>query len=573
MSDQPERNEKPLSVSGAESSEGRKVVSEKTDAAPKFEKGPRFWAIIATLCVVGLLSSLENTVVTTSLPFIVTQLGLGENYIWVTNIFFLTSTVVQPFFGQLANIFGRRYVCLAVIALFTLGSGIAGGARNGATLIAGRAVQGMGSGGINMIVDVIVSDLVPLRERGNYMAIILIVYFVGTAIGPYVGGAIVESTSWRWIGGVCMIMILLFLQVKYNKEMTFAQKMRRIDYLGNILLVAATVSVLFAMSYGGTRYPWSSWRVILPLVLGLLGLGVLPLVETSKFVKEPVVPPRLFANRTSATVFAITFLNSALLYWMLFFLPVYFQAVLGSSPARAGVQLLPSITIAIPFAIVAVVLLTKFGKYKPLHFFGFALNTIGLGLASLLDEKSSAAEWVMYQVIAAGGSGFVLNTLLPACQTPLQESDQAAATATWSFVRSFGSIWGVAIPAAIFNNYFDKLSTRISDQEVAAHFRNGKAYESASANLIDSFPEPVKQELVGVYVESLKYVWRMSVIFAGICFLLVFLEKQIKMRTELDTEFGLEDKKEKKKDPESGEKAMTEETDKVPAEETITEQP
>ena len=242
-----------------------------------------------------------------------------------------------------------------------------------------------------------------------------------------------------------MVMVLLFLQVRYNKEMSFAQKLRRIDYTGNVLLVAATVSVLYAMTYGGTRYPWSSWRILLSLALGLVGLGGLPIVETASFVKEPVVPPRLFSNRTSATIFAITFLNSALLYWMLFFLPIYFQAVQGSSPARAGIQLLPAITIAIPFAIVAVVLLTKFGKYKPLHLFGFALNTVGLGLFSLLDEDSSTAEWVIFQVIAAGGSGFVLNTLLPACQTPLEERDQAAATATWSFVRSFGNIWGVAI--------------------------------------------------------------------------------------------------------------------------------
>ena len=240
-------------------------------------------------------------------------------------------------------------------------------------------------------------------------------------------------------------MILLFLQVNYSKEMSFTQKLRRIDYTGNFLLVASTVSILYAMTYGGTREAWSSWRIILPLILGILGLGLFMFVETLEIVKEPVVPPRLFANRTSATVFAVTFLNSALLYWMLFFLPVYFQAVLGSSPARAGVQLLPSIAIAIPFAIVAVLLLAKFGKYKQLHFFGFALNTVGLGLFALLDENSSIAEWGIFQIIAAGGSGFVLNTLLPACQTPLEEKDQAAATATWSFIRSFGNIWGVSI--------------------------------------------------------------------------------------------------------------------------------
>ncbi|GAP85066.2 putative major facilitator superfamily general substrate transporter [Rosellinia necatrix] len=496
------------------------------DEKPRFNRDPRFWAIIATLCVIGILSALENTVVTTTLPHIVTQLQLGDNYIWVTNVFFLTSAAVQPLFGQLANILGRRYITLVIVSLFTLGSGIAGGANNGATLIAGRAIQGMGSGGINMIVDVIISDLVPLRERGNYTAYVLLVYFIGTALGPYVGG-------------VSLIMILLFLNVKHNQEMSFSEKLQRIDYLGNALLIASTVSILYATTYGGTREPWASWRIILPLVLGFLGLIAFMFLETANFILEPVVPARLFNNRTSATIFAVTFFNSALLYWALFFLPVYFQSVLGSSPARAGVQLLPAIVVAVPGAIVAVLLLTKFGKYKPLHLAGFALNTIGLGLFSLLNERSSTAEWVIYQIIAAGGSGFVLNTLLPACQAPLDERDQAAATATWSFVRSFGNIWGVAIPAAIFNNYFDRMSHRISDPEVAAMFTNGKAYESASAAYINSFSPNIKAEIVSVYADSLKFIWYISVVFSGLSFFLVFIEKQIKMRTELDTEFGI----------------------------------
>lgn len=470
-------------------------------------------------------------------------------------------------FGQLANIFGRRYVTMGIVALFTLGSGIAGGASSGAMLIAGRAIQGMGSGGINMIVDIIVSDLVPLRERGNYMALVLLVYFVGTALGPYIGGAIVESTTWRWvfyvnlpvsphmiiqkrsvlilsqIGGVSMLMVIIFLQVKYNKEMAFAQKIRRIDYIGNVLLIGSTVAILFALTYGGTLYPWSSGRIIASLVIGFLGLGVFIGFETLNFVVEPVVPPRLFTNRTSATVFAVTFLNSALLYWMLFFLPIYFQTVLGSSPARSGVQLLPSIFIVIPAAIIAVLLLTRFGKYKPLHLVGFALNTIGLGLFTLLDEDSSTSEWVIFQMIVAGGSGLVLNTLLPACQTPLAESDQAATTATWSFVRSFGNIWGVAIPAAIFNSRFSQLSGRITDPAIAAQFSHGNAYSHASASFLDTFDPHTKAQIVSVYSDSLKQVWQISIVFSGTSFLLVFLEKQIKMRTELETKFGMDEGK------------------------------
>jgi len=346
-------------------------------------------------------------------------------------------------------------------------------------------------------------------------------------------------------------MILAFLNVNYKKETTFIQKIKRIDYVGNAILIASTVAILYALTYGGTKEPWSSFRTILPLVLGVLGLGRFMLFEMSPMVIEPVVPPRLFTNRTSATVFAVTFLNSALLYWVMFFLPVYFQAVLGSSPARSGVQLLPIIVVAVPAAILAVILLTKFGRYKPLHLFGFAVSTVGLGLFTLFDANTSMAAWVIFQIVGGAGSGFILNTLLPACQAGLLESDQAAATATWSFIRSFGSIWGVAIPAAIFNNRFEKLSYRISDPAVRDLLSAGHAYQYASASFVNSYPSVVREQIIGVYVDSLRLVWQVSIVFSGVAFLLVFLEKEITLRTELDTEFGIAEKK-KRESLESG---------------------
>ncbi|KAI0119671.1 multidrug resistance protein fnx1 [Daldinia grandis] len=522
--------------------------SDNFAAKKKFNQSKRFWAIMATLSVTGILSALENTVVTTALPYITQQLDLGDNYVWVTNVFFLTGAAVQPLFGQLANIFGRRWVTMVIVFFFTLGSGICGGATNGAMLIAGRAVQGIGAGGINIIIDIIVSDLVPLRERGNYMAIVLLVYTVGTALGPWVGGEIVAHTSWRWVfwinlpvGGTAMIMIFFFLQVQYNKEMSFFQKMKRIDFGGNLILVGATVSILYALTYGGTRYVWSSANVVTPLIIGFAGLGIFMWFETTKWAKEPVIPPRLFANQTSCVIFGITFLNSALLYWVLFFLPVYFQTVLGSSAARAGVQILPSVLIAIPGAIVAVLLLAKFGKYKPLHMTGFAICTIGLGLFTLFGPNTTTAEWVIFQAITAAGSGFVLNTLLPSVQAHFEEKDQAATTAAWSFMRAFGSIWGVAIPAAIFNNRFSQLSSAIANPQARAMFEGGGvAYERAQAELIWSFPQPTRDEIIGVYSDSLQRVWQISIVFSGLSFLLVFLEKQIKLRTNLETEFGIE---------------------------------
>ncbi|KAI0834691.1 multidrug resistance protein fnx1 [Hypoxylon sp. FL0890] len=520
----------------------------------QYNKSFRFWAIIITLCFLSVLSALENTVVTTSLPYISSQLNLGESYVWVTNVFFLTAAIVQPLFGQLANIFGRRWVTMAVIVFFVLGSGICGGASNGAMLIAGRAIQGMGGGGLNTMPNVIVSDLVPLRDRGKYVAWYLTTYFVGTAIGPWVGGAIVETTSWRWVfyinlpvGGASMLMVFFSLHVQYNKEMSFIQKLHRIDYIGNILLIGSSISILYALSYGGSADSWSSWSIVTPLVVGIAGLGIFVYFETTPWAKEPVVPPHLFGNRTSAVVMIVTFISSALLYWVMFFMPVYFQAVLGSSASYAGVQVLPSLIVAVPVSIVSVLALSRFGRYKPIHLTGFTAITIGLGLMTLLNNHSTTAEWVVFQIINSIGNGTLLNSLLPACQASLTEPDQAATTAVWSSIRSFGSIWGVIIPAAIFNNRFEQLAWRIADPEARSLFLHGNAYSNANSDFLSRFTGVIHEQIVGVYSDALKQLWLISIAFGGVSFLLVLFEREIELRTALETEYGLKEESKEEK--------------------------
>lgn len=438
---------------------------------------------------------------------------------------------------------------MATVLIFTVGSAICGGASNGGVLIAGRAVQGIGSGGLNMIVDMIVSDLVPLRERGNFIAIILTVYFIGTALGPFVGGILVETTTWRWVflmnlpvGAVTLVLFFIFLHVNYNKEMKIAQKLKRIDFIGNMIIMASSVSILFALTYAGSRYDWSSRNIIVPLVIGLCGFMLFIGYENSRFCFEPVIPPRLFGNRTSAAVYVNTFLNSAILYWVMYFLPVYFQAVLRSSPARTGVELLPIIVIGVPGAVIAVIVLTKFGRYRQLHHLGFALGTLALGLFTRLSRNSKIAEWVVYQMIAGLGAGMVLNTLLPAFQAALSEGDQASATASWAFIRSYGNIWGVAIPAAIFNTQVESLSHRLNNSTVQGLLSGGHAYEHATAAFVNSYQGDLQAEIIDVFSDALKQVWQVAIAFSGLAFCFVFLEREIKMRKELDTEFGLKEK-------------------------------
>ncbi|KAI2473347.1 major facilitator superfamily domain-containing protein [Annulohypoxylon bovei var. microspora] len=521
---------------------------EETKQPADFQRGFRFWAIIIGLGVTNLLGAFENTVVTTSAPIIVSELGLGANYIWITNAFFVCSAAFQPLFGQLCNVFGRRWTTLVIVAIFTLGSGICGGATSGAMLIAGRAVQGLGSGGIIMAADIIISDLVPLRQRGNYVAVILAIYGVGTTLGPFIGGSIVQVTTWRWvfymnlpIGGVALVMLYFSLHVNYNKEMSFTQKLKRLDLVGNGILMASTVAILWALTVGGVQYAWSAWNVLVLLVLGIFGFGFFAIYEKWGWSAEPVMPPRLFNNRTSIIVSVNTFLNSALLYWIVYFMPVYFQAVKLYSPSYAGVALLPQSLVGIPGAAISAVALSRWGKYRPLHVAGFALFTLGIGLFAYLDENSSKAEWAVFQSIAALGAGMVLNTQLPSFQAPAAESDQAAATASWCFIRTFGNVWGVAIPGVIFNNRINELLSRVSDPGVRDLLANGDAYQYGSASFVGSFPQPLQGEIVSVYRDALRLVFEVAIAFGGLAVLLVFFEKEIPLRTELETEYGMKD--------------------------------
>ena len=469
------------------------------------------------------------------------------------------STALQPLYGQFAGVFGRRFPSMFAVAIFTLGSGISGGANSTTMLIAGRVVQGIGGGGISVMTQLIVSDLVSVRERGTYIGIVFAVFGLGTMVGPVIGGTIVEHISWRWVfyinlpvGGVALVLQYFFLQVTYKKIMGFRAKARMIDWVGNVLLIGSVVSILIALTWANTKYPWSSPKVLVPLLIGIAGTGLFHTFEASRYCVQPTIPPRLFLNRTCAVAMILTFAQSMLTFWWIYFLPVYFMSTKKVSTARSGVLLLPSVMAGIPTAVTSGWLLTKYGRYKPLHLAAFTLMTIAAGLFTLLDASSNLAEIVMFQVVAAFGVGCVLTTLLPAAQADLPQALVAPITATWAFMRSYGSIWGIAIPAAIFNSRFEDLHWRISDPVLRAELGGGSAYSHASDGSVRFLPPTIQKEVISVYSDSLKLVWRVAVGFSGLCFLLAFLEKEVSLRKTVETDFGLKEKEKSNKDAEIG---------------------
>lgn len=250
------------------------------------------------------------------------------------------------------------------------------------------------------------------------------------------------------ICGLALVLLYLFLHVKYKKE-PMTTKLRRIDYLGNSILMGAVVAILVALSYGGARYSWSSWRTVLSLVLGFVGLFAFQVYEATKWCVEPTMPPRLFNNRTSVAAFAVTFLHGMILVLQIYFMPLYFQAVQGSSPTRSGVQLLPTVIALVPAAAVAGLLVMKVNRYRPFQMAGFGIMVLGFGLNTLLDAHSSTGKWVMFQVVVAIGAGVVLPVLLPAVQVELAEADVAVSTGKLTRKDGFNGLASLLIPTIV----------------------------------------------------------------------------------------------------------------------------
>ncbi|PNP46126.1 hypothetical protein TGAMA5MH_02161 [Trichoderma gamsii] len=516
-----------------------------------FKHSWRVWCVFLVLCLLSFISAIDATIVTTSLPTITRDIGGSKEYVWVVNSFLFTSTVPQPLFGQISDIFGRRNPMIFAIALFAIGSGLAGGAQSPGMLIAARTIQGLGSGGLYVLSDIIVCDMVPPRHRGPYLSAILSTAAIGTTIGPIIGGALALK-NWRWIfwlnlpaSGLGFLAIVLILNVKYKRSPSWRHALARVDFLGNAIFVPSMVSIFFGLIMGGTRgYSWKSWRIILPLVLGVLGWITFHIHQASSICREPSMPPRLFKHRTSSGGFIIIFLGAVILQAINYFLPVYFQGVKGVTPLMSGVYFLAFALAIMPFGGMAGAFMSKTGLYIPLHWLGFALSAIGIGLFSTLDESSSRAACIGYQVIASGGTGIIFTATLPSTLAALPESDVAVATGTYSFVRSFGLVWGATMASIAFNGQINSHISSITDQAIRNLLVDGGAYAFAAVQHggISDLPEPTRNQVIDIYVRALKVVWWIVTSVSVVGFLCTFIEKHVELRKSHSTEYGLADK-------------------------------
>ncbi|KIO17240.1 hypothetical protein M407DRAFT_228996 [Tulasnella calospora MUT 4182] len=518
--------------------------------APPFTGGLQFWLIFVALMVSTFLSAIDFTSVATALPTIVEQLH-GTEFAWVGSAYSLGSTAVMPLVGGLSQVFGRRPVVLGSLVFFALGSGICGGAKNMSMLIGGRTIQGMGGGAILAVTTIIVGDLVPLSKRGAYMGLISGVWAVASAIGPPVGGAFSES-NWRWLfylnlplTAIAMVLVWRFLHLRVPHD-DLRSKMRRMDWTGNIIIIAGTTISIIALTWAGVKYPWSSYKVLVPLILGLASIAVF-LVYEAKFAVEPVVPWELLSNRNSFLGYSTVFLHGIVSTAILFYLPVYFQGTLLQSPVKSGVSIFGNAFTIAPGAIVSGVTVAVFGVYRPQNFLGWALTITGVGLLSLLKVGSPTGQWIGFQLIEGVGLGLLYSAPQFPILSSLPVNKSAHALALLTFVRSYSQTWGVTIGASILQN---ELKKKLPAVFLSMFPAEGVEIAYAAIPQIHGLQEPIKTEVRAAFSASLRVTWLTMIGVSALGLGCVLGMRELKMHEVTDEEWGMKEKNEKQMDVE-----------------------
>ncbi|KAF8584808.1 iron permease [Ramaria rubella] len=526
--------------------------SPQPDEKPKGVKTPKtaaFWLSYIAVLVSIFLSALDLTVVSTALPTITQHLNGGEDFVWVGSAYVLSSTAFLPLSGSLADSLGRRVVMLVSIAFFILGSALGGSAQNMNWLIAARTIQGVGGGGIINMCEIIVSDIVPLAERGVYQGVLILVWCFASAIGPPIGGAFSEKASWRWIfyinlplACIAFALVFIFLTVK-TPPGSMSSKLARVDWFGNLIVIAGTTIANVGLAFAGIKFPWGSAQVLAPLIIGLALIAGFMVYE--KLVpKEPSIPWDVVSNRTSLFGYVGTFFHGITSIALFYYMPVYFQAALQASPIRSGVDMLATAFIIAPFALFCGISVQILGRYLPSNYFGWLISVIGFGLLSTLTESSNVGHWVGFQLLAAAGTGLIYaGTIFPVL-APLQINRTASALAFYAFTRAFAQTFGITICATILQN---QLKTRLPSS-FSAQFPQGVEIAYAAISLIPTLEEPLRTQVRQAFAESMSIIWKTMIGLAGAGFLSVFMLKEIAMHEVTDENFTLQEKDAKVKD-------------------------
>jgi EmrB/QacA subfamily drug resistance transporter len=497
---------------------------------PSYLSHRQILIVLAGVMAGMLLFALDQGIVGTALPRIVSELGGLDKLSWVVTAYLLTSTATTPLWGKISDLYGRRLIFQVAIIIFLIGSALSGLSQNMVQLIGFRALQGVGGGGLFAIALSIIGDVIPPRERGRYQGYFGAVFGVSSVAGPLLGGWLTDGPGWRWIFYINIPVGLAALVVTSAAlKMPVVRRRHQIDYLGAAAIVGAVTCLLLYLDWRGNEYGWTS-----PGAMVLLGGAVLlavAFVLIERRAAEPIIPLRLFRNPVFSVGNAFAFLAGVAMFGTIIFLPVYLQAVKGFSPTESGLALLPAIIGIFSTSITSGQLITRTGRYKIFPVIGAAVMTVALFLLSRLGVDTPFWQVAFYEYLFGAGLGFTMQTIVTAVQNSVEYRDMGAATSSTTFFRQMGGSMGAAVFGAVLSS---RLAHYLAEQLARAGIHTGAGGPHVDANnvqAIQQLAEPVRSIVLGAFTNALDDVFLVGVPFLVVAFVVALLLKEIPLRT------------------------------------------
>lgn len=488
--------------------------------------------IITSLMLVMLLAALDQTIVSTALPRIASDLHGLSKYAWVATAYLLTSAVATPLYGKISDMYGRKKILQTAIVIFLLGSMLCGLAQTMNQLIVFRGLQGVGAGGLFVLVLAVVGDIVPPRQRGRYQGYFGAVFAVSSVLGPLLGGLFTDHLSWRWVfyinvpiglAALSAIAVRLHLPVKRSPH--------KVDYAGAALLAVSVVTLLLATVWGGVDYPWGSLQIVGLFVASAVFAGLF--VWRERYAAEPILPLELFNNSVFRVTSILSFLVGVVMFGALIFLPEYQQIVRGDSATKSGLMLLPLVVGIMAASITSGRLISKLGRYRLFPIIGTAILPIAFWFFSHIAVDTNRVLLGLWMLLLGVGIGCVMPVLTLAVQNAVDRKHLGTATSTVTFFRSIGSALGAAIFGAILIN---RLSYHL-DQTLPGHIGSSVAKGiSSSAAALHELPAAVAHLVLVAFASSFHDVFLFGIPFAILAFVTALFLKETPLRNSTKSE-------------------------------------
>ncbi|MFE1472598.1 DHA2 family efflux MFS transporter permease subunit [Streptomyces cyaneofuscatus] len=483
---------------------------------------------IGALLLGMLLAALDQTIVSTALPTIVSELGGLDHLSWVVTAYLLAATAATPLWGKLGDQYGRKKLFQTAIVIFLIGSALCGMAQNMPQLIGFRALQGLGGGGLMVLSMAIVGDIVTPRERGKYQGLFGAVFGATSVLGPLLGGFFTQHLSWRWvfyinlpIGVVALLVIAAVLHIPVHREK------HTIDYLGTFLIASVATCLILVASLGGTTWAWGSVQIIALAVLAVVLL--IAFVAVERRAAEPVLPLKLFRVRTFSLVAVISFVIGFAMFGAMTYLPTFLQVVHGITPTMSGVHMLPMVLGLLLTSTASGQIVSRTGRWKVFPLAGTALTAAGLLLLHRLTPASSTWEMSLSFFVFGAGLGLVMQVLVLVVQNAVSYQDLGVATSGATFFRSIGASFGVAIFGTVFTN---RLTGQLDSALAGRSLPPGVDAERLAADprSIQMLPAGLRPSILDAYSTSITDVFLYAAPVVLIAFVLAWFLREDKLR-------------------------------------------